>query len=133
MSRSLSEIKQANSGAKLAAKHAILTAAVSAGSISSVRQVARALSVHPRNITLAIERRGAMDADGNFLWTLSIRRTRVDGVGDMVKDVVIMWWVQEMRVSPNRKQVARFRIAAGVYDEKPLHFLMEAQVSHFAF
>ena len=126
MSRSLNEIKQANSDAKLAAKHAILTAAVSAGSISSVRQVARDLSVHPRNITLAIERRGAMDADRNFLWTLSIRRTRVDGVEEAVKDVVIMWWIQETQVSPNRKQVARLRIAARVYNEKPLHFLMEA-------
>jgi hypothetical protein len=89
--------------------------------------------MHPRNITLAIERREAMDADGNFLWTLSIRRTRIDGMGEAVKDVVIMWWIQETRVSPNRKQVARLRIAARVYDEKPLYFLMEAQVSHFAF
>ena len=115
------------------AKHAILTVAVSARSISSICQVARALSVHPKNIMLAIERREAMDADGNFLWTLSIWQTRVDGMGEAVKDVVIMWWIQETRVSPNRKQVAHLRIAVGVYDEKPLHFLMEAQVSHFVF
>jgi hypothetical protein len=133
VSRCLGEIKQANSGAKLAAKHAILTAAVSGGSISSVREVAKALSVHPRNIMLAMERRGAMDVEGNFLWTLTIRRTRTDGVGEAVKEVVIMWWIQETRVSPNRKQVARRRIAAGVYDEKPLHFLMEPQVCNSGF
>jgi hypothetical protein len=63
VSQSLDEIKQANSGAKLAAKHAILTAAVNGGSIFSIRQVVKALSVHPRNIMLALERRGAMDAD----------------------------------------------------------------------
>jgi hypothetical protein len=103
VSRSLGGIKQANSSAKLATKHAILTAVVSSRSISSVRQVAKALSVYPRNITLALERRGAMDADGNFLWSLSIRWTRTDGVGEAVKEVVILWWVQETRVSPNQK------------------------------
>jgi hypothetical protein len=56
MSRSLGEIKQANNIAKLVAKHAILIAAVSGGSTSSVCHVAKALSVHPRNIMLAIER-----------------------------------------------------------------------------
>ena len=72
MSWCLDKIKQANSDAKLVAKHAILTAVVSGGSISSVRQVAKALSVHPRNITLAMERQGEMDVEGNFLWTLTI-------------------------------------------------------------
>ena len=126
MSHSLGEIKQGNSGAKLATKHAILMATVSSGSISSIHQVAKALSVHPRNITLVLERRGAMDADGNFLWLLSSRRTRTNGMEEAVKEVVILWWVQETRVSPNRKQVTRLRIVAGFHNERPLHFLMEA-------
>jgi hypothetical protein len=129
----LGEIKQANSGAKLVAKHTILTATMSAGGMSSKHQLAKALSVHPRNIALAMERRGAMDAEDNFLWILSIRRTRIDGVGETMKEVVILWWIQETQVSPNRKQVTQQWIAAGVYDEKPLHFLMEAQVRHFCF
>jgi hypothetical protein len=133
VSRCLGEIKRANSGAKLAAKHAILTAVVSGGSISSIRQVAKALSVHPRNITLAMERRGAMDTEDNFLWTLTIRCTRTDGMEEPVKEVVILWWIQETRVSPNRKQVARRRIVVGVYDEKPLHFLIEPQVRNSGF
>jgi hypothetical protein len=54
-------------------------------------------------------------------------------VGEAVKEVVIMWWIQETRVSPNRKQVARRRIVAGVYNEKPLHFLMEPQVRNSGF
>ena len=50
-----------------------------------------------------------------------------------MKEVVILWWIQETRVTPNWKQVACRRIVVGVYDEKSLHFLIVPQVCNFGF
>jgi hypothetical protein len=66
-----------------------------------------------------------MDVNRNLLWTLSICWTRKDGMEEVVKQVVILWWMQEIQVSPNCKQVACLKIAARVHDKKSLHFLME--------
>ena len=125
--QALSEVK-GSSACNLATRHALLTAAVSTGNISSVRQVAIALDVHPRSIRQALVRRRLMCESGAFLWTLSVRRKRMDGMIAEVKNAVLTWWVSETRVSPNKKDVTRKRIGPGLYDEKPTHYLMETQV-----
>lgn len=126
--QALSEVRGSNSGPKLATRHALLTAAVSATNISSIRQVAIALDVHPRNIRQAMVRRRLMCESGGFLWNLSVRRKRMDGMTAETKNAVLTWWVSESRVSPNKKDVTRKRIGPGVYDEKPTHYLLETQV-----
>jgi len=69
-----------------------------------------------------------MCESGGVLWTLSVRRKKMDGMTAKVKNVVLTWWVSETRVSPNKKDVTRKRIGPGVYDERPTHYLMETQV-----
>ena len=81
--QSLSEVKSSNSSVNLAIRHAVLTAAVSAGSTSvSQRELGRLLQVHPRNLAAAIKRRHAMDTADEFGWVLSVRKIRVDNVSD---------------------------------------------------
>lgn len=128
VSSQLDTVKRANSAAKLAAKHAILDATVSCQSESSVRQVAKALGVHHRNVHMAINRRVVLSATGHFLFSLTVRRKRTDGLKEEERIVIITWWVCESRVSPNKKDVTRKRLAPGVFDEKPTHYLQETQV-----
>jgi hypothetical protein len=53
---SLSKVKKSNNVAKLAVKHAILTAVVSSDkSRSSCRQTTRLLNVHPWNVTKVVQ------------------------------------------------------------------------------
>lgn len=125
----LSEVKGCHSSAELATKYAILDASVSTQKKSSMREVARALGVHHRNIMKAISRRELMHNGGDFLVVLTIRRKRNDCVGDNDKDVIIRWWVSETRVSPNKKDVTRKRLSPGVFDEKATQYLQETEVT----
>ena len=128
VSLKLDLVKRANSAAKLAAKHAILDATVSCQRESSVRQLAKALGIHHRNVHRAINRRDVLSATGQFLFCLTVRRKRTDGLREEERIVIITWWVVETRVSPNKKDVTRKRLAPGVFDEKPTHYLQETQV-----
>lgn len=128
VSSQLDTVKRANSAAKLAAKHAILDATVSCQTESSVRQVALALGVHHRNVHMAINRRVVLSATGHFLFSLTVRRKRTDGLKEEERIVIITWWVCESRVSPNKKDVTCKRLSPGVFDEKPTHYLQETQV-----
>ena len=57
-----------------------------------------------------------------------MRTKRVDGIALDEKQIIINWWISETRVSPNKKDVTRKRISAGVRDEKLTHYLQETQV-----
>jgi hypothetical protein len=106
-------------------RHAILTTAISAHTTSLVRGVARALSVHHKNVMGVISRRMLMDANGFSLWSLFMRKKRTDGLLGLVKEVVIGLWVVETRINLNKSKVTCKGLEAMVYDEKPTHFLME--------
>lgn len=124
----LGQVKGSHSAAQLATKHAILDASVSAHRKSSTRELARALGVHHRNISLAIAKRELMHSGGDFLVVLTIRKRRNDGISDSDKEVIVGWWVSETRVSPNKKDVTRKRMSPGVFDEKATHYLQETEV-----
>lgn len=124
----LGQVKGCNSLAELATKHAILDATVSAHRNSSMREVARALGIHHRNISKAISKRELMHSGGDFLVVLSIRRRRSDCLGEKEKDLIVSWWVAETRVSPNKKDVTRKRVGPGMVDEKATHYLQETEV-----
>jgi len=77
----LSEVKGCHTSAELATKYVILDASISAQKKSSMREVARALRVHRRNIMKEISRRELMHSGGDFL-VLTIRRRRNDCIGN---------------------------------------------------
>jgi hypothetical protein len=124
----LDEVRSANSASKLAIKHAILDASILEQGDSSARQVAKVLRIHHRNVSKAVVRREVMHTAGDFLFSLSVRTKRVDGIALHEKQIIIKWWISETRVSPNKKDVTRKRISANVRDEKPTHYLQETQV-----
>ncbi len=41
---------------------------------------------------------------------------------------ILRWWAQETRVSPNKNEVARKRLELGIYNNKPIRFVIETQV-----
>ena len=128
VTKAIEENKTSHSAITLATKHVLLTAAVSAHNQCSMRGVAKILDVHPRNVILAIARRRVIE-DHCFHWAFTVRRKRSDGISELVKALVITWWAENTRVSPNRKDVARKRIGPGEYDEKATHYLTESQVT----
>lgn len=77
----LDEVRNANSASKLAIKHAILDASVLEQGDSSARQVAKVLRIHHRNVSKAVVRREILHTAGDFLFSLSVRTKRVDGLG----------------------------------------------------
>ena len=129
----LDEVRNANSASKLAIKHAILDASILDQGDSSARQVARVLRIHHRNVSKAVVRREVLHIAGEFLFSLSVRTKRVDGIAIDEKQIIIRWWISETRVSPNKKDVTRKRISASVRDEKPTHYLQETQVCQTSF
>jgi hypothetical protein len=62
---------------------------------------------------------------------LNARRKWTNGLLDVTKKVVINWWTYETRVNPNKKDVTHKRIAIGVFEKRPTHYLMESQVHIF--
>jgi len=126
--KALDENKHSNNGVKLVAKHTMLTTTINVHNSSSRRDVARALGVHHRNIIVVLSRHTIIDDNGLTLWSLFIRRKRTDGLFDLLREAIIDWWTFETRVSPNKSDVACKRLEAMVYDEKPMHFLMETWV-----
>ncbi len=79
MSRSLEEIKYANSSAKLASKHAIILATINAGPTSFMKNIAKVLGVHPRNISITMQKHKITNDTSDVLCSLSIRKRRTNG------------------------------------------------------
>jgi hypothetical protein len=58
------------------------------------------------------------------LWSLFIRKIRVDGCTMGAKIVALAWWASETQVSPNKPNVTRQCFKVGVWDEKATHYLL---------
>jgi hypothetical protein len=126
--KALDENWHSNSGVKLATKHAILIVDVNVHNSSSRRYIAKALGVHHRKILVDLSRRTIINDSGLALCSLFIKKKRTDRLPNLLKEAVIDWWTSETCVSPNKNNVVWKRLEVVVYDEKPMHFLMETQV-----
>jgi len=126
--RALDENHHSNSSVKLATKNALLIAIVSAHSPSLVRDVAKVLGVHRKNINVVLSQRKLIDYNGTTLWSLSVRNKRINGMSKLLKETILEWWALETYVSPNKSEVTCKRVGAIVYDERLTHFLMETQL-----
>jgi hypothetical protein len=74
--KALNENHHSNNGVKLATKHALLTAAISAHSESSIIDVAGTFCIHHRNILVVFSWWKLIDDNGIALWSLSIRKKK---------------------------------------------------------
>ncbi len=86
---------------KLASKHCILVANISAKPTSLMKYIARVLSVHHHNVFNAMERHKVFSDCDVVLWTLSFQKKRVDGCIKENKVTTIAWWASETCVNPN--------------------------------
>lgn len=124
--KELDSLKIPTSKEKLVRKTTLLEAAVSS-EVSGLRALSRVLGTKPDNISNAILRRQALQENGASIFTLAERRKR-DGLPNSIKDLVVAWWTTETRVSPNKKDVTRKRLAPKVYEKHPTHLLLESEV-----
>lgn len=124
----LDAVKGAHSADMLARKAALLDAAVST-TVTSTIALSRILRVHPSNLRVAIERRRDVRLAGTPF--ALARRKKRPGVPDDVKVLVVQWWTQETRVSPNRKEIVRKWLRANTYEKHCTHYLLETQVIGF--
>lgn len=128
MMKVLDDNQHSNYCIKLTTKHAILSVVVSVHNSSSRRDVAKAFGVHHRNILGALSRCIIIDDSGFALWPLPVRRKSIDGLPNLLREAFINQWTSKFHVNPNKNDATRKRLEAMVYDEKPMHFLMETQV-----
>jgi len=105
----------------LARKGALLDAAISEG-CDGARSLSRVLQVHPRNIYAAVGRRIGIDPTNQFAFLE--RRKRV-GLTEYVKEKVHLWWTQQTRVSPNKKDVTQKWIGRNDYSVHATHYLID--------
>jgi hypothetical protein len=109
------------------AKHVTLKMVVF-GHGGNVLTMARVLGIHHNNVFDAMQRHHHVLDDGGCLdavWVPLTKKVRFDKLNEDVADVVTQWWVSQITISPNRKDVARRHNACKVYESHPTHYLME--------
>ncbi len=101
---------------------------VNAHNSSSRRDIAKAFGVHHKKIFIALSRCIVIDDSDLALWSLFVRRKRIDGLPTLLREAFIDHWTFKTYVNPNKSDATCKRLEVMVYDEKPMHFLMETQV-----
>lgn len=91
------------------------------------RATAQFLGTRRSNVKLGAQRRSAVLTDES-LWVLTARKTRSDKLSEEDKALVVRFWTENTRVSPNLKDVRRQWIAPKVYREHITHLLEMTQV-----
>ena len=127
ISAELQRLKIPQTSGKLARKRAILEAVVSEidADFSTFHRI---LGTKRTNVEGAADRLRTSCTVADARFAVPCRRKREGGIPDAVKSVVTIWWTEETRVSPNRKDIRRKRLGRNVYDTHPAHLLMETQV-----
>ena len=69
--------------------------------------------------------------EGTSLLKLTTRCKPMTPITSEIKDVIIMFWTNESRVSPNKKDLCRKRVGRNQYEEHPIHLLDVPQVFPF--
>ncbi len=86
-----------------------------------MRNIAKVLGVHPRNISITMQKHKITNDTSDVLCLLSIRKRKTDGCTIATKTIAIGWWASKTRMSPNKVDVTTQRLEAKVWDEKPTH------------
>ncbi len=61
----------------------------------------------------------------------SDKKQRSNALSEDVKHIVIKWWIEYTRVSPNMKDVVRHLVVTKKWGKHAVHFLQESQVICF--
>ncbi|CAM6002456.1 unnamed protein product [Sphagnum balticum] len=106
-------------------------AVVSVGESMNVRAGGRCVGLKRRFLRRAMLRRKLLvnKAIGEK-WAKGDRKHRKDALPESTVVVVVSWWTDETRVSPNKKDVTQF-IARNVREMHAKHYLQESEVDFF--
>ena len=118
-------VKGAQSADKLARKAVLLDAAVSTHG-TNIKDLSRILRVNPPSLRRALRRKIVRLETTPFALA---KRKRRPGMSEETKDLVVKWWTQETRVSPNRKDTVQKWISPKTYETHCTHYLLETHVS----
>ena len=104
------------------------------GTVLNQSKIATLLGVHRRNIAAATSRLHMKDED-EVLPLSACQRSLHRGthVSSETRDIVYAFWTSETRVSPNKKEICKFRIEEKSVVKHPIHFLDDSQVHHTIF
>jgi hypothetical protein len=69
-----------------------------------------------------------MCESGVAFWRLLVKEKKTNGIMPEIRYSILRWWAQETRVSPNKSEVAIKRLELGIYNKKPIRFIIETQV-----
>ena len=116
-------MKDVHSADMLARKAVLLDAAISS-TVTSTTTLSRVLKIHPSNLREAITRRNNVRCVGTTF--ALVRRKKRPGLSDESKDLVLKWWTEETRVSPNRKDIVQKWMSPNTYDQHCTHYLFES-------
>lgn len=96
----------------------------------TLNKVAKLLNVHPRNFYSALGRfeNDPMSSTLKFI-NLCKRQSGFARLSDEVKQTIVTFWIEHIRVSPNKKDICRKQLGRKLYEEHPIHLLDDSQVN----
>jgi hypothetical protein len=118
-------VKMANSNELLARKSALLDIAVSLG-VDGVTALSRVLDTSTGSINMAMNRRVYGLNLEEAMPRLRINRQKREGLSNYIKLQFELWWNNQIRVLPNKKDLVKHRIGRNLWVEPhPTHYLCE--------
>lgn len=125
-------LKIPHSSGMLARKRAILEAVV--GELDSdISKFHSILGTRKANLVAAVDRLRSATETTSSRYQVPSRKKREGGVPEEVKAAVLLWWTEETRVSPRRRDVRRKRLGRNLYDTHAAQLLLESQVRPLPF
>ena len=125
----LATIKKPRSKKELFLKRATIMMAMRAP-VPNIYSASKLLGTHRRNFYAAREKL-KMESLPLHLCEQQVRTK--DAISHEVKELVVSFWTENTRVSPNKKDVCRRRIKRKMWQKHPVHLLEQSQVIFFNF
>jgi hypothetical protein len=134
MIHSLQIVKSARRKDHLATKRALLTALVGQSTVSSRNQssLALALGIKRQNLHKAAVVRKQLDEDVSMRYPSGERKQRSDKISVEVRKIVEGYWEANTRISPCKKDIARFRLGVKKYETHSKQWLEETEVNRLS-
>jgi hypothetical protein len=90
-----------------------------------IKRKTHILGIHPCNIIVDVSRCQLIDTNFNPEWATSSKPPRFDILSYAIKNIVEKWWVEEIKVSLNQKEVYNFQNSKNVYKQHAKHYFLE--------
>ena len=124
-----SELKYGVGRDKYVARNVIEAAVIHVADSKSTQAASKCIGMNRRTVRRAVKRRRMLNAgEEGVRWAMGDRKKRKDALSQEVIDAVELWWTEETRVSPSKKDIRRKRIGVKQFISHAGHWLEESQV-----